>query len=121
MSFGEIGDLVERISAWAEIDPPVVSDGAGVRVARGNRDSLVLPPFARNASYVCHEICHTIAKRRDIDDYHGPIFARMMVDITRGFMGDAQADELCQKFIERDVEISSADWRTVAPFGAAGS
>lgn len=117
MSFGEIGDLVERISAWAEIDAPAVSDGDGVRVARGNKDSLVLPPFARNVSYICHEICHTIAKQRDIDDYHGPIFARMMVDITRGFMGDAQADELSQKFTEREVEILTTDWRAVAPFG----
>ena len=119
MSFGEIGELVERISAWAEIDAPVLSDGAGVRVARGNRDSLVLPPFARNASYVCHEICHTIAKQRDIDDYHGPIFTRMMVDIARDFMGDAQADELCQKFMERGVKVSTTDWRSVAPFGRA--
>jgi hypothetical protein len=120
LSFGEIGDLVGRISAWAEIDVPVVSDGAGVRVARGNRDSLVLPPFSRNISYVCHEMCHTIAKQRDIDDYHGPIFTRMMLDSTREFMGMAQSDELCQKFIERDVEISPADWRTLAPFGGAG-
>jgi hypothetical protein len=121
LSFGEIGVLVERISAWAQIDIPFVSDGAGVRVARGNRDSLVLPPFARNTSYVCHEICHTIAKQRDIDDYHGPIFTRMMLDATREFMGETQSDELGQKFVERDVEVSPSDWRTVVPFGAADS
>jgi len=79
----------------------------------------VLPPFARNASYVCHEICHTIAKQLDIDDYHGPIFTRILLEVVREFMGEAQADELCQKFIARDVQISNAGWRVIAPFGSS--
>ncbi len=114
MGLVEIDVLVGDISDWAGIRKPVLKDGRGTRIARGRKESVSLPRFARNVSYVCHEMSHCIAAQRDMDDSHGPHFARIMLDVVRQFVSDDASKDLRYHFRERGVIVGRKSWRRVA-------
>ena len=114
MELGEIDELVNNISEWAGIHKPILRDGRGTRIARGRRESLSLPRFARNVSYVCHEMSHCIAAQHEMDDSHGPHFARIMLDVVRQFVSDDASKDLRYHFRERGVKIARKSWRRLA-------
>ncbi len=114
MALAEIDALVANISEWAGIQKPVLRDGRGTRIARGRKEFLSLPRFARNVSYVCHEMSHCIAAQREMDDSHGPHFARIMLDVVRQFVSNDACKDLRYHFRERGVRVARKSWRRVA-------
>lgn len=114
MALADIDELVGSISEWAGIHKPALKDGRGTRIARGRSESLSLPRFARNVSYVCHEMSHCIAAQRGMDDSHGPHFARIMLDVVRQFVSNDASRDLRYHFRERGVKIARKSWRRVA-------
>ncbi len=114
MPLHEIDDLITNISDWAGIDKPKLKDGRGTRIARGRKGSLSLPRFARNVSYVCHEMSHCIAAQHQMDDSHGPHFARIMLDVVQQFVSADASKDLRYHFREQGVKIARKAWRSAA-------
>ena len=106
LNLAQVSDLVADISAWAGIDVPRIYANDQIRVARGHSDHLDLPPFARNISYICHEMTHTIARQRQDDDAHGPHFTRLLLAVVEQFIGPKEARELRSRFRTHKIKIA---------------
>ena len=106
LNITEVSNLVVDISDWAGIDAPQIYADDKIRIARGHSDHLDLPPFARNISYICHEMTHTIARQLKTDDAHGPLFARSLLEIVERFIGPKEAKELGSRFRAHKIKIA---------------
>ena len=77
---------------WADYrpgaTPPIVSDGRGRRSACGSRWEIKLPRWARTRGVVLHEIGHSLASM----DRHGPVYARLYLDLLARYAGVDEAD-----------------------------
>ena len=101
----EADELVTRISEWAEIRKPdcqfnaVDKDGDIFPVAKGMANSIVLPIFAMNESYICHEMAHVINYQDEtMADHHGINFSGIYLNIVKEFIGLDAYKELKNSF-----------------------
>ncbi len=115
LNITEISALVVDISDWAGIDAPQICADDKTHVARGHIDHLDLPPFARNVSYICHEMTHTIARQLKTDDAHGPLFARSLLEVVNQFIGPKEAKELRSRFRAHGIKIARRSARQRVP------
>ena len=103
-------ELITRISKWAKIEKPeaqfnaVDKDGEIFPVAKGMAHSIVLPCFAMNESYICHEMAHVITYQRGHIDYHGPRFIQIYCDIIKYIYGKTEYKELLNNFEIYNIE-----------------
>ena len=107
----EADELITRISEWAEIEKPdcqfnaVDKDGEIFPVAKGMAHSIVLPCFAMNESYICHEMAHVITYQRGEIDFHGPIFVNIYINIIRKILGYNYYKELLNRFKFYNIQV----------------
>jgi len=68
---------------------PTVTLTPGVgRWARGKRNEIILPEWARVQTVMLHEIAHTLNQRRNVrHDGHGPKFMKIFIDLLVKYMG----------------------------------
>ena len=110
LSEEEADALIAKISKWASIEKPdcqfnaVDKDGDIFPVAKGMAHSIVLPVFAMNQCYICHEMAHVITYQRKHIDYHGPVFINIYINIIKEILGLNSYKELINTFKSYNVE-----------------
>ncbi len=71
--------------------PPVVKDGRRRRKPSGNKYWIKLPVWSRHDMILLHEVAHSLVHFRDPEPRqqaaHGPVFARLYVDLLARYYG----------------------------------
>ena len=104
LSVKEADKLITRISKWAKIEKPYCQfnatdkEGEVFPVAKGMAHTIILPEFAMNESYICHEMAHVITYQKKQIDYHGPKFIKIYLDIIKEILGVNNYKELLNTF-----------------------
>lgn len=88
MTMAECRQLVAEVARRYFRNPklPSVVPSTG-NVAKGCFDEILLPGWARRRSVVLHETAHFILARKGHCDGHGPLFARLVLELYVKFGG----------------------------------
>ena len=96
--------VIQRLSERFRVDAPAVWFTRG-DIAYGRPRSVLLPVFARNVPFICHEFAHVVHHARGGDGWHTPEFAGVELDVVEAQLGDTAAAELAAWFSYHQVKI----------------
>lgn len=104
LSLAECDAICRRVCADYRINAPTLTDGRRRRsgVYHVYDNEIALPRFARNKTYLLHEIAHAIARQGPA---HGPIFARVYVNLMVRY-ADADKKELLARCKKHRVKLA---------------
>ena len=110
LSEKEADDLITKISENANIRKPQCQfnatdkDGDIFPVAKGMANTIILPMFAMNECYICHEMAHVITYQKKHIDYHGPVFIQTYLNIIKSIFGNDHQNELIDMFKAYNIQ-----------------
>ena len=110
LSEQEADELITKISEKANIEKPychfnaIDKDGEIFPIAKGTAHTIILPIFAMNECYICHEMAHVITYQKKYIDYHGPIFINTYLNIIKNIFGKDSYGELISMFKTYNIQ-----------------
>ena len=111
LSKPEVSEYVKQFSIWADIEVPNIfcKDEYHVTdVATGTANEIVLPVFAQNPWYICHEMSHVILDSWEHieNDHHGPNFCYVYLELIGWVLGGETKKTFKRTFIKNKVKIN---------------
>ena len=109
MTREQVEDVVYKISQWAEIKPPkITEDGHEITYATKDKISFTYPAL-KTLPYICHEMSHVILYnwKHVKNDYHGPNFCYIYLELIAWVLGRDTRNKLRKLFIKNGVQISN--------------
>ena len=100
----QVEDVVYKISQWAEIKPPkITEDWHEITYATKDKISFTYPAL-KTLPYICHEMSHVINYNGTDADHHGENFAGMYLEVVKHFIGDQAYKDLKHSFTVHGVK-----------------
>jgi len=104
MTREQVEDIVYKISQWAEIKPPeITEDGHEITYATKDKISFTYPAL-KTLPYICHEMSHVINYNGTDADHHGENFAGMYLEVVKHFIGNQAYKDLKHSFTVHGVK-----------------
>ena len=104
MTREQVEDIVYKISQWAEIKTPeITEDGHEITYATKDKISFTYPAL-KTLPYICHEMSHVINYNGTDADHHGENFAGMYLEVVKHFIGDQAYKDLKHSFTVHGVK-----------------
>ena len=103
--------LINSISEWANITPPVIMlnarnpKGKIALNAKGDSETIKIPLWAENIPTIRHEMAHVINYRQGNFDGHGPNFCALFIEIIHQCMGNDLGNELQWLFEMNSIKV----------------
>ena len=109
--------VVRESKSWGNWDTGArwieVRDGRGRSNAGGCSRYIAMPRWSRTRLVIIHELAHTCQHRSRYpyeDAAHGPVFARIYLDLVEEFLGREVSSELALAFRKCKVRVWPPHW-----------